>query len=381
MNTPGPQNPLAFALNLVGALAIGFSLFASHSGARPAWVLVVALVSVGAWIVRGAFRLAGVASVEPPLIALAAVSGGIVAGPTDGLAVVPAAIAVLAAVGSLSIPLLAGFGLAAVTLALVAVGAVPFGIDPAAVLAMMGGVILAVFAGLSRRQFRAAEKQAELLQQRELAVREETARVALARDLHDVLAHSLGGLVIQLDAVEALLEAGDTSAAAGRVTDARALAASGLSEARRAVAALRDPDGGGAAATVEPPAFVAAVDDLLAAHRSLGGVVDLTVRGTPVALAAAQAAALQRAIQESLSNVRKHAPGEPVRAELDWQNDRVLLTVSNPLADEAGELAETGGGRGLEGMRERFLSLPLGGEASARVVGDRFTVTAEARLS
>jgi signal transduction histidine kinase len=387
VNQSGRQSPLAFALNLFGALAVGFSLVVSHSGERPVWVLVIALVSVAAWLARGALALAGVRSLEPTLLVVAAVTGGIVAAPSDGLSVVPAAIAVLATVGTLRFPVLAGLGLAAVTLALVAVGAIPFGTDVAAVLAMMGGVILAVFAGLSRRQFRQAEEQAVLLQQRELEMREEAARIAIARDLHDVLAHSLGGLVIQLDAVEALLEAGDSAAAGARVTDARALAASGLSEARRAVAALRDPDGSGASGSVSPSAFSAAVDDLLAAHRSLGGVVDVTLHGEPVTLSAGQAAALQRALQESLSNARKHAPGEPVRADLAWNTGSVRLTVSNPLSDEAAAapgisaLAASGGGHGLEGMRERFHALPLGGAATAGVLGDRFTVTAEAKLS
>ena len=79
---------------------------------------------------------------------------------------------------------------------------------------------------------REEKAQIELLAQRQ----------SVARDIHDVLAHSLGGLVIQLDAVEALLESGDVDAARSRVADARALAASGLGEARRAVDALRDPD-------------------------------------------------------------------------------------------------------------------------------------------
>ncbi|QIZ99702.1 histidine kinase [Leifsonia sp. PS1209] len=382
MNPPRQQSPLAFALNLVGALAIGFSLIVSHSAERPVWVLVLALVADAAWVARGAIALAGVRAGETALLVVAAVAGGLVAAPSDGLSVVPAAIAVLATVGAPRRPVLEGFGLAVVTLALVAAGAVPFGTSVGAVLAMMGGVVLAVFAGLSRRQFRQSEEQAALLQEREREMREEAARVAIARDLHDVLAHSLGGLVIQLDAVEALLEAGDTAAATARVTDARALAASGLSEARRAVAALRDPAGSGAfGMVVEPAAFAAAVDDLLAAHRSLGGVVDLTTHGEPAELTAAQGAALQRALQESLSNARKHAQGEPVRADIDWQSGRVRLTVSNPLSDDVGELAATGGGHGLDGMRERVAALPLGGAATAGVVGDRFTVTVEARLS
>ena len=229
----------------------------------------------------------------------------------------PAAVGVLAVVGSIRTPVLVGFGLSLVTIALIAVGAVPFGTSVTAVLAMIGGVLLATFAGLSRRQFRQSESQAAELRERALAMREEASRVAIARDLHDVLAHSLGGLVIQLDAVEALLESGDVREAGKRVTDARGLAASGLSEARRAVAALRDPAGAPAGVPVEPDTFAASLAELLAAHRSLGAVADLTIAGEPVPLADAQATAVQRALQQALSNARKHAPGEPIRVALD----------------------------------------------------------------
>ena len=363
---------------------------------RPTWVLVLALVSVGAWILRGLAGALGWSAVDLGLCTVAALAGGLVAAPTNGLAVIPAAVAVMSVLARTDRSVLLGFGLALITIVLVAVGAVPFGVPVLAVLSMIGGVVLATFAGLSRRQFRLSERQAALLRERELAVREEKARVELlaqrqevARDIHDVLAHSLGGLVIQLDAVEALLETGDTGAALQRVTDARRLAADGLGEARRAVAALRDPNSGEAGAeaaaepeTIAPADFAAALDDLLAAHRSLGGVADLTVTGHPSPLDRASASAVQRALQEALSNVRKHAPGEPVRAELDWENDRMRLTVSNPLSDGAHpELASTGGHHGLEGMRERFAALPRGGVATAGIVGDRFTVVAEARLA
>jgi signal transduction histidine kinase len=388
VNTSTSPSWLAFALNLVGGVAVGYSLIVNDTEGRPTWVLVVALVSVAAWIVRGFFALvSGAGRLAVVLSIVAALTGGLVAAPTNGVAVVPAAVGVLVVVGSVGTPVLVGFGLSLVTIALIAVGAVPFGSSVAAVLAMIGGVLLAMFAGLSRRQFRQSEAQAAELRERDLAMREEASRVAIARDLHDVLAHSLGGLVIQLDAVEALLESGDVRGAGKRVTDARGLAASGLSEARRAVAALRDPAGAPAGEPVEPDAFAASLAELLAAHRSLGAIADLTMAGEPAPLADAQAAAVQRALQEALSNARKHAPGQPIRVALDWlapqggQNGRVRLTVSNPLADGGHpSLGSTGGGHGLDGMRERFAALPLGGTVSAGVRGDRFVVTAEAAL-
>jgi signal transduction histidine kinase len=361
---------------------------------------VLALAAVSAWVLRALVALLpGVRRLAIPLSVFAALTGGLVAAPTQGLAVVPAALGVLFVLAQVERPAFVGFGLSLVTVALVAIGAVPFGSPVLAVLAMMGGVVLATFAGLSRRQYRLAEEQTALLREQALEVREERAHAELlgqrqevARDIHDVLAHSLGGLVIQLDAVDALLDVGDVAAAQQRVTDARRLAADGLGEARRAVAALRDPatassPGATAGEPVAPEALTVFLEDLLAAHRSLGGVVDLAVTGHPVSVDRAVASAVQRALQEALSNVRKHAPGEPVRARIDWQtspdgeNRRMRLTVSNPLAEGAHPtLASSGGGHGLDGMRERFAALPLGGTATAEVVGDRFTVVVEAPL-
>src|SRR6185312_3428342 len=113
------------------------------------------------------------------------------------------------------------------------------------------GLIVAILVGVSRRQARTGVA-------RERALLEERARTAalaersrIARDIHDVLAHSLGGLVLQLDAVDALLESGKTAEAAGRVKAARGLAADGLDEARRAVDALRDPDTADLAGAIE----------------------------------------------------------------------------------------------------------------------------------
>jgi signal transduction histidine kinase len=383
---------LALILNLVGAAFVGWSIAGSHTADRPVWVLVVGLLAVLAWVARSVCALLGARRAALVLAVLSALGGALATPATDGVAVVPVAISVLALVGDVRRPLALGLGTAAVSALLIVVGALPFDTSVVAVLGALGGLLLALFAGISRRQFRRSEEQAALLRDREAAMREEAARVSLARDLHDVLAHSLGGLVVQLDAVDALLEAGEAEAARRRVVDARGLAVEGLAEARRAVAALRDPESAMAAgaSAVDADAFSLALGDLLGAHRALGGDVALTVTGRPRALSAGQAAALQRALQEALSNARKHAPGAPADARLGWEDDRVTLLVSTPLpgpgvagtgAADPGELAATGGGHGLEGMRERFAALPLGGSAAAEAVDGSFVVTAEAWLA
>lgn len=378
---------LALVLNLLGAVAVGWSLLRTHAGDRPVWVLVIALLAVAAWAVRAVLSFAGRRRAALALSLVAAAAGASVAPATDGLAIVPAAVAVLYLIADPGWPAQLGGAVASGCAAVAAIGAVAFGSPVPAVLGEMAGIVLAAFAGLSRRQFRTTEAQAALLRERDLAMREEAARVAIARDLHDVLAHSLGGLVIQLDAVDALLEAGDAGSARDRVVLARGLAADGLAEARRAVAALRDPDRPPADAVVAPAEFRASLDVLVTAHRTLGGRAGLHVSGEPRPLTAVQATAVQRALQEALSNARKHAPGAPVDAGLDWQTGRVQLTVSSPLAGPpaplsgGAALATSGGGHGLQGMRERFEALPLGGAVTATVHDGRFTVTAEAMLA
>jgi signal transduction histidine kinase len=393
---------LALTLNVVGAAFVAYSILAAQAQQRPLWVLVVALIAVATWAARSVCALLGARRLAVVLAVVSAATGALATPATDGVAVVPTAISILVLVGDVGLPLRLGLGTAVGSVVLIVVGALPFDTPVVALFGELAGIGLATFAGLSRRQFRRAEQQAALLREREAAIREENARIALARDLHDLLAHSLGGLVVQLDAVEALLEAGDGDSARSRAVAARALAAEGLADARRAVAALRDPAAAAAAEAAAPAdeeALPAALDDLLGAHRALGGTADLTVHGRPRPVSPAQAAALQRAFQEALSNARKHAPGQPVGAELDWQDDRVTLRISNPIAAEgvgaecvaagrataavpaAESLARSGGGHGLAGMRERFSALPLGGTATAETLDGRFAVTVEARLA
>jgi signal transduction histidine kinase len=199
----------------------------------------------------------------------------------------------------------------------------------------------------------------------------------VARDIHDVLAHSLGGLVIQLDAVDALLDAGRTADAQARARDARQLAASGLEEARRAVGALHEPR-----ESTEPgEQLQAALEGLVTAHRALGGRIDFATVGTPRALPAEEAHALRRAAQEALTNARKHAVGEPVTTELRWTSDAVELEIANPIGIRSQRAALPISGRhGLTGMAERFAGLD-GATLAAGAHEDRFVVEARVTTS
>ena len=146
--------------------------------------------------------------------------------------------------------------------------------------------------------------------------------------------------------------------------------------------ALRSPSD--AQGPVSSADLAAQLIDLVDAHERLGGRIDFEQLGTPVDVPDRVATALRRALQESLSNARKHAPGEPVQLRISWHPDRVALEVANaiPAATTARglELATTGSGKGLLGMRERFAELP-GGTVETGMRDGRFEVRAEAALA
>jgi signal transduction histidine kinase len=349
--------PLTRALNLIGAIATASALVA-----RPPapWMIPFAL-GILAWVTVSVLPGSARRSSDILLFVLA-VAGSLATIGSNGIGVVLVAVAVLQLTGTLNRPRWQGFVAGIGSIGLIAVSALFLPFPPLGLLSIEFGVLVALLGGLNRRQQRLAEAQSRTLLEERVAIREEQARAellaarqAVSRDIHDVLAHSLGGLVIQLDAVEALLEAGRTADAATRVHDARDLAVDGLAEARRAVGALRDD--------AEPPTtdgdhLAAALDDLARAHRSLGGVIAVSESGVQHPLGAGEVSALSRVLQEALTNARKHAPAAEVRVALTWLPTEVRLVVANAITQHRSPVAATGGGRGLRGMAERIAALP-----------------------
>jgi signal transduction histidine kinase len=188
-------------------------------------------------------------------------------------------------------------------------------------------------------------------------------RARIAREIHDILAHTLGSMFVQLEAADALLsEGGDADRSRLLLREARRLATEGLEETRRAIAALR----------TDPVALPAA----LAALTKGNGRVSQRVRGIPRELHPDAGLALYRTAQEALANARKHAPGAPVTVTLAFEDQVVVLRVTNPRPDGAGggpsRLAATGGGYGLPGLRER--AELVGGTLRAGPAGDDWVV-------
>jgi signal transduction histidine kinase len=382
MNEIGiPQRWLRLGLTALGVAVVSLESIREFLNANiPVWVLIAILVGTLSWFLLGFLR--GSWHVVAYLyLSLMVVGGGAGAAWTNGLGIVTVGVALVWATRLARTPFVAAAAFAMVGAIVIALGSVGAGTSLLGLLSLEAGLVVSFLVGISRRQFVRAEAQSRELFEAAVAVREEqaradvlTARQDIAHDIHDVLAHSLGGLVIQLDAVDALLEAGDVSGAAARVRESRALAAEGLGEARRAVDALREPPEN-PQLVVGADAVVGSLLPFLDSHRSLGGRVAFTETGPRHDVSEPLGAALRRALQEGLTNARKHAPGEVVSVQLNWTPESVALSIENRLP-KTKESTAAGGGHGLTGMRERFAALP-GGAATAEIEADRFVVRVE----
>jgi signal transduction histidine kinase len=214
------------------------------------------------------------------------------------------------------------------------------------ILAGPGAFLIALMAGLIRRQNEALTEETRLAQEEQARSAAFAEQARVAREIHDVLAHSLAALTVQLETADALLEGGRTEQARQSVLRAGQLAREGLAETRRAIGALRGE-------TLPLPALL---DALAAGYRTDFGVpATVRVEGPPAALGADTSLALYRSAQEAMTNIRKHAPGAPVHVDLRYAPDEVTLRVANgaPPVGASRPLAGAGGGYGLTGLRER----------------------------
>ena len=367
MSAPDPRL-FGRLLNIAGVIAVSILLLLQVPlASRPAWVWALTGLALLGWLVREWVPTTSRWFVAICLISLAAAT--VITISTDVLGYIAGIVCLASLIGAPRWPLSLGLIAAGVSAVVVGVGTLLFAADVPTTLGAYAGLVVAILVGISRRQSRigAARERALLEERARTAALAERSRIA--RDIHDVLAHSLGGLVLQLDAIDALLDSGKTDDAHARVTAARGLAASGLDEARRAVDALRDPE------TSTDPA--GAIEELVVTHRSLGGEAALTVSGHPAELSADGAGALRRAAQEVLSNARRHATGRTTTLALVWTPEAATLTATTPLAFGSAP-SGSGGARGLAGLRERVEA--LGGTADWAVHDGAFVVTARIPL-
>ena len=231
--------------------------------------------------------------------------------------------------------------------------------------------IIFFYLGYIGRQFRIGQDRAERMVEELEAGREaQAAAIALrergrtAREMHDVLAHSLSALAVQLEGTRLLARStGADPAVVEAVERSHRLAKDGLEEARRAIDALRGGDMPG-------PDGLSALAD--AFEEQTGVPILLRTDGAPRELPPDARLAIYRTAQEALTNVRRHAAAERVELRLRYAADGTWLTVQDHGRRAVNGSAEAGLGYGLTGMRERAELLE--GRLAAAPTDDGFRV-------
>jgi signal transduction histidine kinase len=262
-----------------------------------------------------------------------------------------------------------------------------FGVSVSAQVGLPLVIVSGAVIGRNRGAYRIqAEQAAALLAQREQLETEQRRadlldeRARIAREIHDVLAHSLGALSIQIQAARSVLtDRGDIDRAGELLAAAQRMAAEGLTETRRAVHALRSD-------TLPLEQELATVTQTYAARYRVEA--SFGADGEPRPVPPEAIIALLRVAQEALVNAAKHAAGQPVTVRLDYTGEGVRLAVRNSLAaaraaggaaaDAPAAVHTADAGYGLTGMQERLRI--LSGTLDAGREDDQWVVTARLPL-
>jgi signal transduction histidine kinase len=375
-SVPASSEALVLARLLgLGLIDVEVALGGRHAGPNALLAALAVLASGAAlvWVFKRPRR----AWLQAAALAVMGSAGGLLAALQHGspaLGLPGVAVAAAVADGA------ALDALATCALALVALesGVLWASLPASAALGYPAIVVGAALIGLTRRQYVAQGRAARALVEQTRRTESESRRAAaldertrIAREIHDVLAHALGGLTVQLEATELLLaERGDVLGALERIRGCRRTAREGLEEARRAVAALRS----------DTPPLPESLTGLLDAHREQGAQGELVIEGGERALSPEVTLTLMRTVQEALTNARRHAPGSAVHVRLVYDAAGTSVTVTNDAAARSPAAvgavgAGSTGGYGLTGMRER-LEL-AGGRLVAGPGPEGWTVRAE----
>ena len=252
--------------------------------------------------------------------------------------------------------------------------------EAVAVTVAFGLISLSLFAfGLVRRARREAidglrdkTRRLEIERDQEAQIATAAERARIAREMHDIVAHSLSVIIAQADGGRYAAEQ-DAAAAERSLTTIAETGRAALADMRRLLGVLRPaqpvgverpPEAAGPAPTtpaqqvadLTPQPRVDDVADLVAQVRASGVRASLVRMGTPRALPPGTGLTVFRICQESLTNVLKHAgPGPTVTVLLQWTHTALILEVTD---DGRGAAAESdGAGQGVLGMRERAAML------------------------
>lgn len=336
--------PLEAAVSIALAAASALALLAARRWPGPTVVAVSALALADLFVPPDG---------GPPFVALAfAIIGAVVRG---------ARVWALTAVGVAWLVAIATAGFQDVTWH-------PFRIA----LTTLGlAVCFAIGAGIRARVVTASTRRAQLAERRRVAEQEERARIA--RELHDVLAHSLSQIAVQSGMGLHLFDR-DPERAREALANIRGLSATGLDEVRGVLGFLRGDDPAATSAPLTPTPQLADLAALVSARNGLGLAVTLDDRlGGDVPPSAVQSTAY-RIAQEALTNVVRHSAAAAATVTLRRDGAALVLTVRD---DGTGVAPDAAPGGGMRGMRER--AELLGGSVDINAATPGGTIL-EARL-
>ena len=230
------------------------------------------------------------------------------------------------------------------------------------------GILFGWLSAEQTRRFRTLVAELTATRERlaEQAVHLERRRIAA--ELHDLVGHSLGVLLLHVTGARRRVR-DDPAAAEEALRQAETIGRSGLAEIRRSVAALRE-----AGTALAPTPTAADVPELVDRTAAAGTPVDLVVTGELAGLEGMTGLAVYRVVQESLANATRHAPGAAVQVRVQVRAEAVDVTVRDVGAGPDGSGPAGVRGVGLIGMRERVEA--LGGSLSAGPAPDGWRVAA-----
>jgi signal transduction histidine kinase len=231
-----------------------------------------------------------------------------------------------------------------------------FWADVVRTLALLAGAAALGDATRNRRAYvaeverRAAE--AELRGEEQARRRVDEERLRIARELHDITAHSLSIVAVQSGAALHVLDT-DPAEARRSLTAIRETSRSALAELRAMLGVLRGSGDAEEGAPLMPPAGLARLDDLARPLRDAGFSIELDVELGADPLPAIVDASAFRIVQEALTNVLNHAGPAHVKVRVRRENEHVEISI----ADDGGSTGQGDEGHGIAGMRERALAL------------------------
>jgi signal transduction histidine kinase len=210
-------------------------------------------------------------------------------------------------------------------------------------------------AGVLVRARSAAEAEAVAGAQNRARQAADDERERIARELHDIVSHGLSAMVVQAAAAAELIDR-SPEAARNAMHEVQATGAAAMIEMRHMLGLMR----GGGATERRPQPALEDVQELIAAERTPGHSVSLTVHGAPRELPRGLALSVFRIVQESLTNVRKHAYGTCCEVTISYTPAVLEVEV---IDNGVGPPGPTSPGFGIIGMRER--ARLYGGELEA----------------